>query len=111
MSEILSQPNQIPQIEVAVGDDTVALVCRHLEPLPDEDTLKIIEFAKDRFHIYLQPNPPTPIHKIWPQDHEERLRYTLPAYQLTYLFHPLVFTQINLEMNRLMVNQALDFLD
>lgn len=107
----LQSYRHIPQIEVAVGDEDIALVFRHMQPLYDEDQAKIIAFAKDNFHIYLQPNPPAPVHKIWPPDQEERLRYTLPDSQLTFLFHPLDFTQINLDMNRLMVNQALRLLD
>jgi 23S rRNA (uracil1939-C5)-methyltransferase len=34
----------------------------------------------------------------------------LPDYKLALLFHPLDFTQINLEMNRMMLNQAMNFL-
>ncbi len=41
----------------------------------------------------------------------ERLTYTLPDEQLEFLFHPLDFTQVNLEMNRLMVRQAINLLD
>lgn len=35
----------------------------------------------------------------------------MPDENLTFLFHPLDFTQINLEMNRLMVEQALSLLE
>src|SRR5690606_12262943 len=64
-----------------------------------------------QMNLYLQPNPPLPITKLWPQDNVERLTYTLPNFQLEFLFHPLDFTQINLEMNRLMVNQAIELLE
>jgi 23S rRNA (uracil1939-C5)-methyltransferase len=47
---------------------------------------------------------------LWPEDAPQRLCYRLPDQQLELLFHPLDFTQINLEMNRLMVNQALALL-
>lgn len=107
----LKSYRHIPQIEIAVGDDEAALVFRHMELLTECDQAKLIAFAKDEFQLYLQPNPPAPIHKIWPQDGEERLSYTLPDYQLKFLFHPLDFTQVNLAMNRLMVKQALDLLD
>lgn len=102
----------IPQIEVAIGDSDAALVFRHMQPLSAADKEKLISFGKnDHFHIYLQPNSPEPVHKIWPQDNVERLTYTLPDYQLEFLFHPLDFTQINLEMNRIMVKQAIDLLE
>jgi 23S rRNA (uracil1939-C5)-methyltransferase len=102
----------IPQIEVAVGDSDVALVFRHLQHLSVSDKEKLIAFGKaHHFHIYLQPNSPAPIEKIWPEEGEQRLTYTLPDFQLEFLFHPLDFTQINLEINRLMVKKALDLLD
>ena len=102
----------IPQIEIAIGDTESALVFRHLEPLSESDRQKLIAFGeKYQFHIYLQPNPPGLVHKLWPADTNERLTYTLPDHQLEFLFHPLDFTQINLELNRLMVNQALQLLD
>lgn len=108
----LERYKEIPQIEVAIGDETIALVFRHLNPLSQADTDKLIAFGQEHsIHIYLQPNPPSPVHKLWPADQTERLTYTLPDYNLTFLFHPLDFTQINLEMNRLMVKQALALLD
>jgi len=61
--------------------------------------------------IYLQPNAPAPIQKIWPQDQHDRLAYTLPEYQLTMDFHSLDFTQVNQEINQLMLKQALELLD
>lgn len=104
--------NAIAQIEIAVGDTDVALVIRHLQPIPKQDEEKIIAFAMQRgFQIYLQPNPPQPIQKLYPQDGNQRLTYTLPDYKLQFKFHPLDFTQINLDMNRAMVNQAIQLLD
>ena len=103
--------NQIPQIEVAIGDETIALVFRHMEALSDSDKEKLITFGQQhQFHIYLQPNPPALISKLWPANERERISYTLPDFQLEFLFHPLDFTQINLEMNRLMVKQAVTLL-
>lgn len=102
----------IPQIEVAIGDETVALVIRHMKPLPAIDLQKLTAFGEQTgFHLYLQPNPPAPVSKHYPSDSSERLTYTLPDYQLEFLFHPLDFTQINLDMNRLMVKQAIELLE
>lgn len=108
----LTQYEHIPQIEVAVGDHATALVFRHLTALPAEDIAKLCAFGEShQFHIYLQPNSPATLHKIWPQDKNERLSYSLPAYQLTLQFHPLDFTQVNTEINQRMVQYALDLLD
>lgn len=103
---------EIPQIEVAMGDHDIALIFRHLSDLSESDKEQLIAFARQHnFHLYLQPNPPHPIYKLWPDDNRPRLTYTLPDYQLEFLFHPLDFTQINLEINRLMVKQAVELLD
>lgn len=115
LSELISSLTafqHIPQIEIAIGDEEAALVFRHLEPLTPADQEKLMAFGKTHgFHIYLQPTPPLPVQKVWPQDDNSRLSYTLPDEQLEFLFHPLDFTQINLEMNRLMVKQAMELLD
>lgn len=115
LSEIvqsLDQYQHIPQIEVAVGEDATALVFRHLESLTAADQEKLIEFAKThQFHIYLQPNPPIPLYKLWPADGNERLTYTLPDHSIVMQFHPLDFTQINFEINQLMVNHAIHLLN
>jgi 23S rRNA (uracil1939-C5)-methyltransferase len=103
---------QIAQIEVAVSDTETALVFRHLQPLPAADQQKLCEFGKAfQFHIYLQPNSPESVHKIWPEDNHNRLSYTIPEYQLEMQFHPLDFTQINGEINQKMIRQALQLLD
>lgn len=104
----LSIYEHVPQIEVAIGDEQAALIIRHMKPLTDEDKAKLTDYATSQaFHLYLQPNAPEPITKLWPADQDHRLTYTLPEQALTFSFHPLDFTQINLEMNRLMVAQAL----
>ncbi|VVC75713.1 23S rRNA (uracil(1939)-C(5))-methyltransferase RlmD [Aquicella siphonis] len=108
----LEQYQSIPQIEVAVGDHDAALVFRHLAPLPQSDLDKLAGFAAaEAFQVYLQPNPPAGIQKLYPDDEHHRLTYTLPDYGLEFSFQPLDFTQINLEMNRLMVRQAVHLLE
>lgn len=108
----LSCYSEIAQIEVAIGDIDVALVFRHLVNLTEDDREKLIAFGKQyQFQIYLQPNAPALIEKLWPEDNHPRLAYSLPAFDLEFLFHPLDFTQVNLTMNRLMVNQAIQLLD
>lgn len=102
----------IPQIEVAVGDETAALVFRHLVDLNEADLAKLAAFGETSgFHIYLQPNPPGSVSKHYPATGDHRLHYTLPDFHLRFTFHPLDFTQVNLAMNRLMVAQAIQLLD
>jgi 23S rRNA (uracil1939-C5)-methyltransferase len=102
----------IPQIEVAVGDQQTALIIRHLKPLPLIDLEKIIVFAKQqKLEIYLQPKGPNTIHKIWPENNDNKLSYTLPDHEIKLQFHPTDFTQVNPEINRQMINQAIELLD
>ena len=115
LSELLTSlemKEQIPQMEVAVGDNISALIFRHLQPLPESDLQKLRDFGlAHQIHIYLQPNPPAPITLLWPDNHPERLSYRLAESEIEMLFHPSDFTQIHLEINRLMVKQALALLD
>ena len=108
----LSVRKSIPQIEVAAGDDKVALVIRHLESVSDDDLNKLESFAAARgLWIYLQPGGIDTIHRIYPDDSQELLSYSLPDQDLSFDFSPLDFTQVNLEINRLMVNRALALLE
>lgn len=102
----------IPQIEVAIGDSKTALNIRHLKPLPLIDLEKIISFAKQQgLEIYLQPKGPNTIHKIWPENNDDKLSYYLPNHEIKLQFHPSDFTQVNPTINRQMINQAIKLLN
>lgn len=114
--------HSIPQIELAVGErsddyaapdnDHVALVFRHLEPLHEDDLTALTAFAQTHHvDVYLQPGGHDTVHKLYPSDDLMRLAYYLPDYQLRMAFHPLDFTQINGEINRLIIHRALSLLD
>ncbi len=114
----LSVYRALPQFEVAIGDDHVALVVRHMEPLTEDDLGKLKAFGEaNAFDIYLQPKGPDTVHKIWPEGGEDRLYYTLPvsesasAEAVKLAFHPMDFTQVNAEINRKMVPRALEWLN
>jgi 23S rRNA (uracil1939-C5)-methyltransferase len=108
----LRQRDQIPQIEVAAGDTEVALVFRHMEPLPPEDLAALVAFSSARgWQLYLQPGGPNSVHRVWPEQGDDRLHYALPDFGLELAFHPMDFTQVNAGINRRMVKLALDLLD
>lgn len=99
---------EIAQLEVAVGDERMAIIVRNMVTLSSDDRQKLIDFAiLHDFDLYLQPGKPDTVHKIWPEDGVERLYYALPAYNLNLAFYPLDFTQINPELNRKMIAQAI----
>ena len=107
----LSLIKQIPQIEVAVGDDVVALIFRHLSELTDEDKEKLKSFAEHhQVDIYLQSgglDSVVPLEGSTPR----QLSYELPEFDLTMNFLPIDFTQVNTEINRAMVPRALELLE
>lgn len=101
----------IAQIEIAVGDDQLAMIFRHMEALSATDNDKLVQFAQQhKFDLYYQSAGPESIKKVWPTDGIERLYYSLPDYKLRFAFYPTDFTQINPELNRKMVAQALQLL-
>lgn len=107
----LASYREIPQIELACGDDEKALVFRHLQPLSEKDQQLLIAFGKEyQAHIYLQPGNPTTTHRIWPESGEERLIYRLPDHQIELKFHPHDFTQVNASINRQMVDRVIKLL-
>ncbi|GFZ99775.1 23S rRNA (uracil(1939)-C(5))-methyltransferase RlmD [Dyella caseinilytica] len=104
----------IAQIEFAAGDDTVALVFRHLKPLSEGDRAKLITFAQEHgFAIYLQPGGISSVHPLWPEN--PRLAFRVPAGDglddVELEFQPLDFVQVNAGMNRRMMAHALELLD
>jgi 23S rRNA (uracil1939-C5)-methyltransferase len=102
----------IAQVEVAVGDNASALVFRHLKDLSADDLAKLTNFGKAlQLEIYLQPNSPAKISKLWPADNHQRLSYALTDYGLELQFHPQDFIQVNGAVNPLMIKQALQLLD
>lgn len=107
-----SEPTSIAQIEVAAGDDEVALIFRNLVELTEEDKHKLKQFALDyNFRIYLQPKGPDSVYLLHPETAPEYLSYSLPDFSVNYLFKPTDFTQVNSVINRKMVKQAIELLD
>jgi len=108
----LSCYTDIPQIEVAASDAVVALIFRHLKPLTDNDIQRLKQLGKDyQFDIWLHPNAPLSVHKIWPEHTPEKLSYFIPDHNIEMQFHPMDFTQVNHEINLHMIQQAIDLLD
>ncbi len=101
---------RIPQIEVAMGDEDVALVFRHLDALPESDERKLVAFGQTHgFQIYGQIKGPATIKKLWAPN-ENSLAFSLPDHNISLDFRPSDFTQVNIEVNRQMVSRALTLL-
>jgi len=107
----LDMRERIPQIEVAVGERVTALVLRLLEPLTPGDEVKLKAFADiHKVQWWVQVKGPETAVPWYPLDAPD-LTYTLPEFGLELNFRPTEFTQVNHQVNRLMVKRAVDLLD
>ncbi len=106
----MTRCDRLPQIELAAGDDVVALVLRHLEPLADSDRELLCGFARRHQVVWwLQPGGPdtaAPLDEASPA-----LSYALPEFGVTMPFRPTDFTQVNPHINRVLVERAVRLLD
>ncbi len=105
----LSCAQQIPQIEIATGTNSVACVIRHLQPLTPTDEEILRGFARSQnVHVFLQPGGPDSVRLLWPEQSE--LSYRLEPWNVTLHFDPADFVQVNPDINEKMIGRALDLL-
>ncbi len=107
-----------PQIELACGDapgsealGVIALVLRHLEPLGDADIDRLRRFAAAHPGVqwWLQSKGPETVRLL--EEGGAVLAYELPEFGITMPFKPTDFTQVNPQINRVLVGRALRLLD
>ncbi|MES2130563.1 MAG: 23S rRNA (uracil(1939)-C(5))-methyltransferase RlmD [Pseudomonadota bacterium] len=105
----LSIYDQVPQIEVAIGEEVTALVLRIMAPLNGADETLLKAFA-DQWNIqfWLQTKGPDTAAPWYPLGKE--LYYTLPEFGIKMPFKPVDFTQVNHYINRVLVHKALSLL-
>lgn len=110
----LSIINDIPQIELAVGqgktEPVTVLVLRIMASLAADDETKLKAFADEyKVQWWLQSKGLDTAFAFYPAD--TRLEYQLPEFGITMPFKPTDFTQVNHQINRTMVVRALRLLD
>ena len=107
-----------PQIELACGDapdstklGVIALVLRHLQPLSAADLQRLRDFAAQNEGVqwWLQPKGPDTVKLL--DEGGPLLSYGLPEFGVTMPFKPTDFTQVNPNINRVLVGRALRLLD
>jgi 23S rRNA (uracil1939-C5)-methyltransferase len=107
----LSLAQRLPQVEVAVGDDAIALVLRILQPLALADEDRLHRFAEaSGVQLWLQPQGPDSAYLFGPA-WAPPLSYRLPEFDIEIRFRPTDFTQVNHAMNRILVRRALALLE
>jgi 23S rRNA (uracil1939-C5)-methyltransferase len=110
----LSIHDRVPQIELACGESAAgpvdALVLRILAPQSSADERELVAFADHhRVHIWLQPGGPATVRPFYPA--ECHLVYALPDFGVSFAFDPTDFTQVNADVNRVLVRRAIGLLD
>jgi 23S rRNA (uracil1939-C5)-methyltransferase len=105
----------LPQIELAIGEGAggkqiTVLVLRHMTPLIADDEMKLRVFA-DLHDVqwWLQPQGPDSAYPFYPTQSD--LHYTLSEFGVRMPFKPTDFTQVNHQINRVLVARALRLLD
>jgi 23S rRNA (uracil1939-C5)-methyltransferase len=114
----LAARQTIPQIEVAAGEDATALVFRVLEPPGAADLAALHAFGLAHgVRIHLQPAGIDSVRWLrgpgadWAAaraEDEPWLHYALPEHDVRLAFRPTDFVQVNADINRRLVAQALD---
>ena len=103
----LTVADHIPQVEVSAGDDEIALLVRHMQPLADTDRARLAAFGAARgLRIYAQPGDLSTIERL--DAPEAPLHYVTDG--LTIEFRPGDFVQINAGINAQLVPLALEML-
>jgi 23S rRNA (uracil1939-C5)-methyltransferase len=111
----LSIMEQVPQIELAVGEGDsgviTVLVLRILASLSADDEIKLKAFAdQHQVQWWLQRDPaPDSATQYYPMG--QQLHYTLPEFGVRMPFKPTDFTQVNHQINRVLVARALRLLE
>ncbi len=121
--------DKLPQIELAVGEadlkngqenSVIVLILRIMGPLTLEDEAILEAFAEQHtVQIWTQTKGPDTIKPFYPDAlmlsaHEKwqgaQLKYSLPEFGLTYPFKPNEFTQVNPQINQVMIRRAMQLL-
>lgn len=105
----MDQRDRLPQIELAVGSNVTAMVLRHLEPLSKPDLARLRAFAAEHaVQWWLQPKGPDTVHLL--DEGGPVLDYSLPEFGIAMPFKPTDFTQVNHQINAVLVGRALRLL-
>lgn len=107
----LHLPESIAQIEAAVGENNVVvLIFRIMEALTTDDEQLLKAFADTHgIQIWTQTKGPDTIKPFYPLNGPQ-LQYSLPEFDLAYPFKPNEFTQVNPQINQVMIRRAMQLL-
>lgn len=125
----LSLRDKLPQIELAVGEanpnndyetgdnkPVIVLILRIMAELNPQDEVLLKSFADvHAVQIWTQIKGPDTIKPFYPLGSLEKalseLKYSLPEFDLSYPFKPNEFTQVNPQINQVMIRRAMQLLN
>ena len=112
--------DKLPQIELAVGEadlknglenNVIVLILRIMATLTQADEAILEAFAEQHaVQIWTQTKGPDTIKPFYPMN-APALQYSLPEFDLIYPFKPNEFTQVNPQINQVMVRRAMQLLN
>lgn len=99
---------RVPQIEVALADNAVALVFRVLQAPSQSDIERLRAFGRShQIQVHLQPGG---LDSAAPLEEAAPLVYRVPEFALEFVFRPTDFIQVNTAINRRMIALAVELL-
>jgi len=106
----LSVRARLPQIELCSGDDSVAVVVRHLRDLSVADLEHLREFARQQqVQVYTQAAGPDSLRPLAGMP-SAALEYILPGQRIRLRYAPNDFIQANAQVNAMLVQRVLELL-
>lgn len=107
----LKSKRAVAHIELILADSGPAMVIRHTQPFKPEDLATLTELAKScAAAVWLQPAAKAGLFDLKGEACDPRLHYTLTDFDVCLGYHPQDFIQVNAEVNRQMVSQAVSLL-
>jgi len=101
----------VPQVELSFGDNFTSLVFRVLETPSEADVEGFRSFEQQHnAQVWLQTGGPQTLRLLDGSTEAPALNYRLDNFDLTLEYGPLDFVQVNQDMNRLMLDQAMEWL-
>ncbi len=102
---------EVPQVELSCGDNFSSLVFRVLVEPSVQDLKKFETFAAlHEAQVWLQTGGPQTLRLLNGDTEGPPLNYRLPEFDLCLEYGPLDFVQVNQDMNRRMLTQAMELL-
>jgi len=105
----LAAVKHLGHVELVNADNGVSVILRHLKPLTTNDKILLTAFARRyNLNVYLVDNSANRLKLVSLASNDSEPYYSIENVKLT--FNPQNFIQVNPEINKKMVAQALDWL-